>query len=142
MFPDPIVWRLHLKAPAKKVFEALTSDDGRGRFWAEATHEVENKIRFEFMNHEKHEARVILKREPDRLELEYFKSHVVFELTENEKGGTDLVLTNKGVQREEYETVYAGWLSVLFALKGYVDYGIDLRNHDETRTWDQGYIEN
>lgn len=32
--------------------------------------------------------------------------------------------------------------SVLLALKAFVDHDVDLRNHDPTRTWDQGYCDN
>jgi hypothetical protein len=38
--------------------------------------------------------------------------------------------------------VLPGWVSVLMALKAYVDHGVDLRNHDAARTWDQGYCDN
>jgi hypothetical protein len=36
----------------------------------------------------------------------------------------------------------AGWVSVLLALKGAVDYGVDLRNHDNSRTWRKGFVDN
>ena len=51
-------------------------------------------------------------------------------------------LINQGIPDWDYLEVYAGWLSVLFALKGVVDFGIDLRNHDPNRTWDDRFIEN
>ena len=38
--------------------------------------------------------------------------------------------------------VTAGWVSVLLAMKAAVDYGVDLRNHDETRTWSSGFADN
>jgi hypothetical protein len=28
------------------------------------------------------------------------------------------------------------------ALKAAADFGVDLRNHDRQRTWEQGYVEN
>jgi hypothetical protein len=31
---------------------------------------------------------------------------------------------------------------VLLALRSAADFGVDLRNHDLARTWDQGYAEN
>lgn len=36
----------------------------------------------------------------------------------------------------------AGWVSVLMAMKAAVDHGVDLRNHDESRTWGDGYADN
>ena len=56
--------------------------------------------------------------------------------------GTDLTLTDEGVADEYRSEVIAGWGSVLMALKRAVDLGIDLRNNDPERTWDQGYFEN
>ena len=36
----------------------------------------------------------------------------------------------------------AGWVSVLLTLKAAADFGVDLRNHDPTRTWDQDFADN
>ena len=36
----------------------------------------------------------------------------------------------------------AGWVSVLMAMKAYVDHGVDLRNHNENRVWSNGYADN
>ncbi len=142
MYPEPIVWKLHLQSPIAKVYEALDSDEGRARFWAESARELDNTIHFEFINGVKYAAIVLLRQPPYRFEIDYFNSRVSFELKEDKNGGTDLQLTNSDVPWEDYEEVYAGWLSVLFALKGFVDFGIDLRNHDKSRTWDDGFIEN
>ena len=56
-------------------------------------------------------------------------------------GGTDLLLTERGVPAESRVSNHAGWVSVLLALKAAVDHGIDLRNHDPLRTWDRGYVD-
>jgi hypothetical protein len=36
----------------------------------------------------------------------------------------------------------AGWVSVLMAMKAAVDHGVDLRNHDASRSWSNGYADN
>jgi hypothetical protein len=36
----------------------------------------------------------------------------------------------------------AGWVSVLVALKAATDFGVDLRNHDPERTWEQRFVDN
>ena len=51
------------------------------------------------------------------------------------------MLTHEGVATDEWNEVHAGWLNVLFPLKGWVAHGIDLRNHDAERSWDQGYAD-
>ena len=42
--------------------------------------------------------------------------------------------------REWVET-HAGWLNVLFPLKAYLAFGVDLRSHDRERLWDDGYAD-
>ena len=65
-----------------------------------------------------------------------------FHLPADGAGGTDLTLTDEGVSDQYKTEVIAGWISVLMSLKASVDFGVDLRNHDPNRTWDQGYAEN
>jgi hypothetical protein len=65
-----------------------------------------------------------------------------FDLADDGAGGTDLTLTDAGVREADYAETHAGWVSVLLALKAAADHGVDLRNHDEQRTWDQGFVDN
>ena len=74
--------------------------------------------------------------------VEYFGSVTTFELTQDGRGGTDLTLTAAGVPPADRVEMTAGWVSVLLALKAAVDSGVDLRNHDPARTWDQGFADN
>lgn len=53
-----------------------------------------------------------------------------------------MTLTDVGVPLEDRTEVIAGWVSVLMALKGAVDFGIDLRTHDPDRHWEKGYVDN
>ena len=78
---------------------------------------------------------------PSLFAFTYFHSTVTIELESDGKGGTDLTLTNAEVPQAEYEEVCAGWLNVLLPLKAAADFGVDLRNHDPTRTWRQGYVD-
>lgn len=39
------------------------------------------------------------------------------------------------------ESLFHG-VSVFLALKAAADFGVDLRNHDPSRSWSQGYAEN
>lgn len=49
-------------------------------------------------------------------------------------------LADEGVADSDVLDVQPRWVSVLIALKAY--HGIDLRNHDSWRTWDQRYCDN
>ncbi|NNE99562.1 MAG: hypothetical protein HKN25_11135, partial [Pyrinomonadaceae bacterium] len=72
----------------------------------------------------------------------YFGSNVKFTLDDDGSGGTDLTLRCTGVNKDSREEVIAGWVSVLMAMKAAVDHGVDLRNHDASRTWADGFADN
>lgn len=136
-----IRWRMHIAAPPEQVYAALDSDRGRASFWAESAVEVEGQIEFRFSNGCRTKSRV-LEREPPRLfTVEYMGGPARFELADDGRGGTDLLLSHEGVEAEDWSEVHAGWLNVLFPLKAWVAHGVDLRNHDPGRTWDQGYAD-
>lgn len=137
----PVRWRMHIPAPPERVFSALNSDEGRASFWAESAVEVSGHIEFRFIDGSAYSSRVLERQAPHRLVLEYFSGPVRFELSSDEAGGTDLLLTHEGVGPAEWNEVHAGWLNVLFPLKAYVAHGVDLRNHDPTRTWRDGYAD-
>jgi hypothetical protein len=78
---------------------------------------------------------------PVLLTIDYFGGRARFELAPDGRGGTELLLTHDQVAPEEWNEVHAGWLNVLFPLKAWVTHGVDLRNHDGERSWDQGYAD-
>jgi uncharacterized protein YndB with AHSA1/START domain len=139
--PQEIVWRLHLASPPEDVFALLSTDAGRERFWCESSRQSGDRIAMRFINGVETETLVLACAPPASIAFRYFDSDVVFELAPDGKGGTDLTLRNRGVAEDEYEEVLAGWLNVLFPLKGAADFGIDLRSHDPARLWDDGYID-
>jgi uncharacterized protein YndB with AHSA1/START domain len=132
---------MHLAAPPEEVFAALDSDQGRASFWAESAVEVAGQIEFRFINGYRCRSQVLERRPPHRFSIDYMGGPALFELKADGKGGTDLLLTHEGTGRDDWNEVHAGWLNVLFPLKAWVTYGVDLRNHDPERTWDQGYAD-
>jgi uncharacterized protein YndB with AHSA1/START domain len=138
-----IRWRLHLAAPREQVYALLATDAGRARFWAEAAVEAEGQVGFVFPNGVNWRGRVLAAEAPARFSVVYYGgSTTTFALADDGQGGTELALTDEGVPEADYAEVLAGWVSVLLALKAAADFGVDLRNHDPARTWDQGYAEN
>lgn len=137
----PIRWRMHLPVSPERVYAALDSDNGRAAFWAESAIEREGAIDFRFISGYECTSR-ILERHPHSVwAIDYMGGEARFELTEDGVGGTDLLLTHYGMTAEEWNEVHAGWLNVLFPLKSWVVYGIDIRNHDPARSWEQGYAD-
>jgi uncharacterized protein YndB with AHSA1/START domain len=140
--PNTIRWKMHFKSPREEVFQALATDVGRARFWGESAPEVDGRITFNFVDHPPVSGRV-LKNEPPRLfAVEYFDAVVEFSLHDDGSGGTDLALVSTGVPESNRVEIIAGWVSVLMAMKAAVDFGVDLRNHDESRAWNSGYADN
>lgn len=137
-----IAWSIHLNVPREEVFDFLATDRGRALFWAERTEQSGDSIAFSFPNGQIIDSRVIECAPPRRFALTYFNSSVVtFELAEA-GGGTDLHLRETDVAPEDLEENRAGWVSVLLNLKALAEHGVDLRNHDPRRTWDQGFVDN
>jgi uncharacterized protein YndB with AHSA1/START domain len=123
------------------VYRALTTDAGRASFWAESAVESGQRIEFVFADGSRYAARILEQVPPVRFSLVYFESVATFELSPDRAGGTELLLTNDGVPLSEWHEVHAGWLSVLFPLKAVLCFGVDLRNHSPSRTWNQGYAD-
>ena len=70
----------------------------------------------------------------------YFGWKTTFIISADGKGGTDLEITAEGIPESEKMEISAGWVSWLMAMKASVDFGVDLRNHDQHRTWFNGYV--
>lgn len=137
----PIRWRMHLPVSPERVYRVLDSDEGRESFWAESAVERDGTIEFRFANGYECNGR-ILEREPcRRFTVDYFGSPARFELEPDGAGGTDLTLVHERVDDAEWIEVHAGWLNVLLPLKAWLVHGVDLRNHDPSRTWDDGYAD-
>jgi uncharacterized protein YndB with AHSA1/START domain len=136
-----IRWRLHIRVPPERVYAALDSNEGRASFWAESAVEGNGGIEFRFVNGFTHTGKLLARRPPGLWEIEYFGGPARFELEPDGSGGTDLLLTHRGVGREEWNEVHAGWLNVLFPLKVWLLHGVDIRNHDPKRAWEQGYAD-
>jgi uncharacterized protein YndB with AHSA1/START domain len=139
---EPIRCRVHLHSSPADVYRALTTPEGRERFWAETAPEADGAIEFRFFNGQ-HLRSIIREQVPARrFVLGYFGgSTVTFDLEEDGASGTDLTLTETGVPVEEWAENRAGWVSVLLALKAALDLGADLRNRDPERTWERNYVD-
>lgn len=137
----PIRWRLHLPAAPEEVFAALATDAGRAAFWAESAVERDGAIDFQFINGSTHRSAILHSRPPSLFAINYFGGEARFELSDDGRGGTDLLLTHTGVARDEWIETHAGWLNVLLPLKAWLITGVDLRNHDPSRCWNKGYVD-
>ena len=137
-----VSWKIHLSAATEVVFNLLTTAEGRERFWAEEAREKDGVIRFSFPNGELYNGRIMSSVPNKEFQLIYFDSLVKFDLEPTENGGTDLTLVNEGIPEEDFVEVSSGWVSVLMNLKAAADFQCDLRNHDRTRTWNQGFADN
>ncbi len=137
-----IRWNMHFTSPRTKVFSALSTDEGRARYWAESALEVNGKVTFHILGYEPFSGRVLKVNAPSLFALEYFGTTIEFSLRDDDHGGTDLSLVATQVDEAIRMEMVAGWVSVLMAMKAAVDHGVDLRNHDQSRAWANGYADN
>ncbi len=118
----------------------FSTDKGRERFWAEKSAEKDGRIEFRFIDGLTLKSKILANEPTKRFVFEYFGgSRVTVDFSNDGSGGTDVALHAEGVRSDEE---WPGWVSVLLALKAAADYNVDIRNHDVTRTWDQGYCDN
>lgn len=140
--PGTIRWKMHFTSPREKVFAALATESGRAMYWAESAPEINGTITFHILNYEPCSGRVLKSKKPSAFALEYFGTVVEFLLQEDGRGGTDLSLVATQVDDSIRMEMVAGWVSVLMAMKAAVDHGVDLRNHEASRAWEDGYADN
>ena len=137
-----VQWCVHFHSSADTVYEYLSSADKRKLYWAESAEEQNGVIKYRFLNGIEDDGR-ILEKSPGRLfRVEYFGAEVTFEIEPCEPDGCDMSVTAKNVEEHERCELIAGWVSWLMAMKGAVDFGVDLRNHDPGRTWADGFADN
>jgi uncharacterized protein YndB with AHSA1/START domain len=135
-----IDWRVHFAASCETVWQAWTTDAGRGRFWAETSRTVEVGFDLSFLNGEALRVEVVEARAPELLIFRYFGgSTVTLDFAPDGRGGCDLRLREVGAPDPTDNR--AGWVSVLLGCKAAVDFGVDLRSHDSARSWDEGFVD-
>jgi uncharacterized protein YndB with AHSA1/START domain len=140
--PGIIRWKMHFVSPPEAVFDALATDAGRESYWAESAPERDGRIEFHILNYEPFSGQVLHHERPRVFALEYFGTVTEFRLEADGRGGTDLSLLATEVDESIRMEMVAGWVSVLMAMKAAVDHGMDLRNHDSSRSWVDGYADN
>lgn len=137
-----VTWNIQLKSDPNTVFDMLDTDEGRAQFWAESAVEEKGVIHFKFINGWQYESRILTRNKPTLFSIDYFETPVEFHIKETTNGGSILTVVNEGIPDHDFNEVHAGWVSVLLVLKAAADHGIDLRNHDASKTWDEGFVEN
>jgi uncharacterized protein YndB with AHSA1/START domain len=136
-----IVWRLRLAASPERVFAAWLSPGDHERFWCERSEALpDGGFRQHFIDGTVDNCAVEATTTPTHIRFRYFMTRVDLHL-ERRGDGTDLTLTASDVPSPEWNDFHAGWLNVLLPFKAWVDFGIDLRNHDPMRTWAQRYVD-
>ena len=137
-----IRWEMHFHSPPDKVYEALATAEGRAKYWAESAEEDNGVIEFNILGYPPFNGKVLETIPGKMYKIEYFGSEITFNLHSDQSSGTDMELNATNVNESMKYEMTAGWVSVLMAMKAAVDFGVDLRNHDEKRTWTQGFADN
>lgn len=135
-----IRWKIALRAPPERVFAALNTEEGRRAFWALEAPEQDGAIHFRFPNGWSASSAILRVAPPHSFAIDYFGARTSFEIEAANEGAV-LTLTAEGVPEHDWDDMHAGWVSVLLLLKAYVEFGVDLRNGDPSRSWDEGFVD-
>lgn len=114
---------------ASDVYRALSTVLGRERFWADSAPESDGVISFVLADGRTDESRIEQAVQDRLYQLHHFGQTLTFTLTPTPTNGTDLTLAVSDGEVDSGELV-----SLLLRLKAFVDFGVDLRNHDARRT--------
>ncbi|MEU4192494.1 hypothetical protein AB0E69_11370 [Kribbella sp. NPDC026611] len=123
--------KVFCKSAPSDVYRALSTPLGRERFWAGSAPESGGVIAFALADGRTANCAIERAVQDELFQLEYFGRRIAFALTPGDAGGTDVTLSSDDDSPE--------LVSLLLRLKAAVDFGVDLRNHDEHRT--AGYLD-
>ena len=136
----PVTWRIHCASPPVRVFAALTTPEEHRRFWCERSTRTPEGYLLEFIDGTTSEVEILQRDDDGLFVVRYCGSRTEFRV-EAAGGGTDVTLVATEIPAGDWLDVYAGWLNVLLPLKAWIDFGVDLRNHDPSRTWQQRFAD-
>lgn len=126
-------WKVHFKSAPSEVYRALSTPLGRSRFWADSAKEADGVIHFVLPGDRVDDSRIERAVKDQLYAVTYFGRLLTFTLIrDDETNGTDLTLTYQSPAAADADS--ATWVSLLLRLKASVDFGVDLRNHDNSRT--------
>ena len=140
--PGALRWKVSLSASIEQVYELLTTDAGRERFWSEASYRSGTRIELRFPDGSSCTADVVREDPPRSFALRYFGTLTTFDLAAVTGNCTVLEVRAHDVPPPDQPDVAAGWVSVLLCLKAHLNAGIDLRNHTASRSWQEGFVDN
>lgn len=119
--------KVYCASAAADVYRAVSTVLGRERFWAASAQESGGVISFVLADGRTDECRIEEAVRDRHYRLRYFGRRLTFTLEPTESG-TDLMLAfDNPADAPEF-------VSLLLRLKASVDFGVDLRNHDASRS--------
>jgi hypothetical protein len=129
-------WKVHFKSAPSEVYRALSTPLGRSRFWADSAKEADGVIHFVLPGDRTDDSRIESAIKDQLYAVSYFGRLLTFVLIpDDQTNGTDLTLTYQSPDDPAAtDADSATWVSLLLRLKASVDFGVDLRNHDNSRT--------
>jgi uncharacterized protein YndB with AHSA1/START domain len=139
---DRLRWRVHLSSSPQEIYRLLATDSGRECFWAESSEASGDQVLMVFPDRSWTTMRVLEAAPPDRFVVDYFGIETTFEIDAVDVNSSVLRVTASSVPAGEVVDVAAGWVSVLLCLKAFVKFRYDLRNHEPSLTWNEGFVDN
>src|SRR3712207_2646018 len=101
----PVEWKVHLASAPEIVFDLLTTDRGRERFWAERSTSSSKVFTLTFPGGEEQACNIVAVSPPHHFAFRYFENTLVeFDLSAEERAGTDVALTEIGFKDAAHRT--------------------------------------
>ena len=120
-----IRWKIHLAAKPSRVYEALSTEEGRAGYWAESAEQRDGKIHYVFLNGIEDIGQILERIPGQRFCVMYFGWKTTFNLSSDGSTGTDMELIVEGVSETEKMEISVGWVSWLLAMKASVDFAVN-----------------
>jgi uncharacterized protein YndB with AHSA1/START domain len=130
--------QMRIQKPAHEIFEAFVDPDKIGNFWFSSSSERWEEGKTVTLRYEEYDAQgdIDIKeiQEHNKIVFEWAGNHkVTITFVQEEKGSTIVVVQEEGFDETNENLISQlldnkeGWVYMLTCLKGYMEYGVNLR---------------
>ena len=132
------ITQMKIEKPAHEIFEAFVDPEKIGGFWFSSSSERWEEGKNVTLRYEEYDAQgdihIVEIQEQKKIVFEWAENHkVTISFTQEEKGSTIVGVKEEGFDENDENVINElvdnkeGWVYMLTCLKGYMEYGVNLR---------------
>ncbi|WP_226673372.1 SRPBCC family protein [Rossellomorea aquimaris] len=132
------ITQMKIQKPAHEIFEAFVDPEMIGNFWFSSSSERWEEGKTVTLRYEEYDAQgdihIVEIQEQKKIVFEWAENHkVTISFTQEEKGSTIVGVKEEGFDENDENVINElvdnkeGWVYMLTCLKGYMEYGVNLR---------------